>query len=190
MPATTLRRARSRSSSTRRSARTTRTIRPTPPARPSWASSSITTSPSTSRLGWVSPQSRPSRPTSGHRRSISTLSTAAARSDLLRHVTWLLPSGQSIARELDVPRLSSRDFPELKSLGLDLDESTPLWYYVLREAKVMANGLTLGPVGGRIVGEVFIGLLQLDRDSTSRSATGGRRFRREAVGSRATPGRS
>ena len=29
----------------------------------------------------------------------------------------------------------------------------------------MANGLTLGPVGGRIVGEVFIGLLQLDRGS-------------------------
>src|SRR5437879_5471717 len=58
--------------------------------------------------------------------------TSLPQRNLLRHVTWLLPSGQSIARELDVPRLSSRDFPELKSLGLDLDESTPLWYYVLR----------------------------------------------------------
>ena len=29
----------------------------------------------------------------------------------------------------------------------------------------MAGGLHLGPVGGRIVGEVFIGLLQLDSDS-------------------------
>jgi hypothetical protein len=29
----------------------------------------------------------------------------------------------------------------------------------------MAKGPTLGPVGGRIVGEVFIALLQLDRDS-------------------------
>jgi hypothetical protein len=29
----------------------------------------------------------------------------------------------------------------------------------------MADGLTLGPVGGRVVGEVFIGLLQLDQDS-------------------------
>ena len=29
----------------------------------------------------------------------------------------------------------------------------------------MAGGLHLGPVGGRIVAEVFIGLLQLDRDS-------------------------
>jgi hypothetical protein len=32
-------------------------------------------------------------------------------------------------------------------------------------AFVMENGLHLGPVGGRIVGEVFIGLLQLDADS-------------------------
>ena len=29
----------------------------------------------------------------------------------------------------------------------------------------MEAGLRLGPVGGRIVGEVFIGLLQADRDS-------------------------
>ena len=70
-----------------------------------------------------------------------------------------------IARELDVPALSRGDFPELRQFGVGLDESTPLWYYVLREAQIMANGLTLGPVGGRIVGEVFIGLLQLDRDS-------------------------
>ena len=29
----------------------------------------------------------------------------------------------------------------------------------------MAKGLTLGPVGGRIVGEVFVALLERDRDS-------------------------
>jgi len=91
--------------------------------------------------------------------------TALPQRNLLRHVTWQLPSGQSIARELGVPSLSRGDFPELRQFGPSLDESTPLWYYVLREAQVMANGLTLGPVGGRIVGEVFIGLLQLDRDS-------------------------
>jgi heme peroxidase len=91
--------------------------------------------------------------------------TSLPQRNLLRHVTWQLPSGQSIARELDVPALSRGDFPELRQFGVGLDESTPLWYYVLREAQVMANGLTLGPVGGRIVGEVFIGLLQLDRDS-------------------------
>jgi hypothetical protein len=64
-----------------------------------------------------------------------------------------------------VPALSKDDLRELRQFGNNLDESTPLWYYVLKEAQVMANGLTLGPFGGRIVGEVFIGLLQLDRDS-------------------------
>ena len=46
-----------------------------------------------------------------------------------------------------------------------MDESTPLWYYVLKEAEVMEDGLRLGPVGARIVGEVFIGLLLADRSS-------------------------
>jgi hypothetical protein len=91
--------------------------------------------------------------------------TSLPQRNLLRHVTWQIPSGQRIARELGVPALSGRDFPELRDFRLGLEDSTPLWYYVLREAHVMANGLTLGPVGGRIVGEVFIALLQLDRDS-------------------------
>jgi hypothetical protein len=45
------------------------------------------------------------------------------------------------------------------------EESTPLWYYVLKEAEVMEGGLHLGPVGGRIVGEVIMGLLELNHDS-------------------------
>ncbi len=36
---------------------------------------------------------------------------------------------------------------------------TPLWYYVLKEAEVLAAGAHLGPVGGRIVAEVLLGLL-------------------------------
>jgi hypothetical protein len=51
----------------------------------------------------------------------------------------------------------------LKPLGLDT--RTPLWFYVLREAEVLAEGRHLGPVGGRIVAEVFIGLLEGDRTS-------------------------
>jgi hypothetical protein len=43
--------------------------------------------------------------------------------------------------------------------------STPLWYYILAEAKVAAGGLTLGPVAGRIVTETLIGLLQADPNS-------------------------
>ncbi len=93
------------------------------------------------------------------------LPTALPQRNLLRHLTWLLPSGQSIARVMGVPVLSKADLGELSGYGLGLDESTPLWYYVLKEAQVMEGGLRLGPVGGRIVGEVIIGLIQLDRES-------------------------
>jgi hypothetical protein len=91
--------------------------------------------------------------------------TSLPQRNLLRHVTWQLPSGQSIARHMRMPALSKEDLKELKDFGENLDESTPLWYYVLKEAEVMEGGLHLGPVGGRIVGEVIIGLLQLDQDS-------------------------
>ena len=36
---------------------------------------------------------------------------------------------------------------------------TPLWYYVLREAKIRHDGTSLGPVGSRILAETFIGLV-------------------------------
>jgi len=39
---------------------------------------------------------------------------------------------------------------------------SPLWYYILREAQKRADGQHLGPVGGRIVAEVFLGLLEKD----------------------------
>ena len=42
---------------------------------------------------------------------------------------------------------------------------TPLWYYVLRESAVTTSGDRLGPVGGRIVAEVIVALLDRDPDS-------------------------
>jgi hypothetical protein len=84
---------------------------------------------------------------------------------LLRQVTWQLPSGQRVAQEMGAPALAARDLSELAAYDLGLDRHTPLWYYVLKEAEVIGGGQNLGPVGGRIVGEVMIGLLQADRDS-------------------------
>ncbi len=85
--------------------------------------------------------------------------------NLLRHLTWSLPSGQRIAAATGSPVLGSASFPELRPYGLGLDASTPLWYYVLREASVFNDGLRLGPVGGRIVAETLIGLLRMDEFS-------------------------
>jgi hypothetical protein len=97
---------------------------------------------------------------------------ALPQRNLLRGITWSLPSGQSIARAIGAPVLDGSNDPFLKQLGngtypgLNLDRSTPLWPYVLNEGLALGNeGRHLGPVGGRIVGEVFIGLLQLDHDS-------------------------
>jgi hypothetical protein len=88
--------------------------------------------------------------------------TALPQRNLLRHLTWQLPSGQSVARELRTPTLATDDLEELAALGVGFERSTPLWYYVLKEAEVVADGLHLGPVGGRIVTEVFVGLLESD----------------------------
>ena len=88
--------------------------------------------------------------------------TALPQRNLLRNLTWELPSGQAIAEYVGAPVLSRRDLAELRDFGLGLDRRTPLWYYALKEAEVVQDGLRLGPVGGRIVAEVIIGLLRAD----------------------------
>jgi hypothetical protein len=80
--------------------------------------------------------------------------------NLLRQLTWSMPSGQSVAHAMGVTALSSSDLSELKSYKFDT--STPLWYYCLKEAEVVEQGLHLAQVGGRIVGEVLIGLIYSD----------------------------
>ncbi|HJU43508.1 MAG TPA: heme peroxidase family protein [Vicinamibacterales bacterium] len=90
---------------------------------------------------------------------------ALAERNLLRHLTWSLPSGQAIAAAMGGPVLPDSAFAELKAIEPAFVSSTPLWYYVLREAELLANGETLGPIGGRLVAEVFLGLLRADGKS-------------------------
>jgi hypothetical protein len=85
--------------------------------------------------------------------------------NLLRCVTWMLPSGQRIANEMGIPPLSDAELAELQTIRPGFVQSTPLFYYILKEAQLREDGLRLGPVGARIVAEVFVGLLQLDPDS-------------------------
>jgi hypothetical protein len=85
--------------------------------------------------------------------------------NMLRHLTWQIPSGQSIAKAMGAPPLSSADLSELQPISSSFVSSTPLLYYILKEAQVVENGARLGPVGARIIAEVFIGLLQLDPQS-------------------------
>jgi hypothetical protein len=86
-----------------------------------------------------------------------------AQRNLLRSLTMMVPSGQRVAKAMDIDPLSPQDLDELKPFHLE--KRTPLWFYVLREAELLEGGLKLGPVGGRIVAEVIIGLMLGDRDS-------------------------
>ena len=86
-----------------------------------------------------------------------------ASRNLMRHVNFGVPSGQAIARVMGVQVLTPEQLAELTPFGME--KSTPLWYYILKEAEVLEQGLRMGPVGSRIVGEVFIGLLKADKDS-------------------------
>ena len=65
-----------------------------------------------------------------------------AQRNLLRHLTFKVPSGQAIAKAMKLPVLPAGDFADLAEHGLDT--RTPLWFYVLREAEKTQNGERLG----------------------------------------------
>jgi hypothetical protein len=79
-----------------------------------------------------------------------------ANRDLQRGQAVGLPSGEAVARRLGVPALSR------SQVALGWEGETPLWFYILREAEVLHAGDRLGPVGGRIVGEVLVGIIDFD----------------------------
>ncbi len=113
----------------------------------------------------------------------STMPSLAER-NLVRGWRMALPSGQAVARYMGVTPLTDEqllagkgtlDFEEKKknvtlvSLSPRFKGNAPLWFYVLAEARHFSfksnkekddnAHFQLGPVGGRIVAEVFIGLL-------------------------------
>jgi hypothetical protein len=96
--------------------------------------------------------------------------TSLATRNLLRNLTMKVPSGQRVAKAMELPVLDEAELDDLKTFNLH--KRTPLWFYVLREAQVTADGKRLGPVGGRIVAEVIIGLIKGDRNSFLRQDPG------------------
>jgi hypothetical protein len=84
--------------------------------------------------------------------------SSLALRNLLRGMRLDLPSGQRVARAMGITPLTAQQL----DLDGDLGRHTPLWYYVLKEAEVEADSESLGPVGGRIVAEVLVGLLAGD----------------------------
>ena len=114
--------------------------------------------------------------------------------NLLRGKKMRLPSGQQIARLMGVTPLTDeelytdhrievrvpivgnvvevlREFDvenqDLKTLFEDpgWDGEAPLWFYILKEAEIVGRGRQMGPVGGRIVAETLVALMQRDLNS-------------------------
>jgi hypothetical protein len=95
---------------------------------------------------------------------------------LLRGARARLPSGQEVADALVKQRainpqdcLTSAQLTKdtcnhsgsvLREIGLE--ENTPLFYYLLKEAEITGLGLTLGPIGSYIVFRVIEGALESD----------------------------
>jgi hypothetical protein len=92
---------------------------------------------------------------------------------LKRGVGLGLPSGQDVAAFMRKKIVFNPLTPAEIAQGpdgaiaktLNMHKKTPLWYYILKEAEVRENGEKLGPVGARIVAEVFTGLVQGDPES-------------------------
>ena len=95
---------------------------------------------------------------------------------LLRGARAGLPSGQEVVDTLLAQgkikasdRLTTaqliqdtcdRSGSVLREIGLE--QNTPLFYYLLKEAELLSEGLTLGPAGSHIASEVIQGALEAD----------------------------
>ncbi len=92
--------------------------------------------------------------------------------DLQRGFGLGLPSGEAVARAFGERPLDREE------LGLEAAHGwtaeTPLWLYTLKEAHARGGGDRLGPVGGRIVAEVLIGIVADDPESFLAAAPGWR----------------
>lgn len=122
--------------------------------------------------------------------SIATNPNVLAERNLLRGWRMRLPSGQAIARAMGLEPLKDENILLGKFTGDPADilgpvvnvaaafaDNCPLWTYVLAETekaevelqtktgKKLLETRRLGPVGGRIVAETFVGILLKDSSS-------------------------
>jgi hypothetical protein len=107
-----------------------------------------------------------------------------AERNLIRGWRMGLPSGQAAARHMHLDVIEDKDLkvgkateddysknPRITKVSPNFRDNAPLWYYILAEAAQRSfdghneTTIRLGPVGGRIVAEVFIGLLVGDTHS-------------------------
>ena len=116
--------------------------------------------------------------------SVAMQVSSLAERNLLRGLRMGLPSGQDVARRMGIAPIpdeklkvgkaiepESGAIPDLRLIDISpkFRGNAPLWYYILADSQKAFHDNTtpirLGQVAGRIVGEVFVGLLKGDRHS-------------------------
>ena len=86
--------------------------------------------------------------------------------NMIRAAFYAMPSGQSVATAMGIDPIPVSAFPAAATLDNGAFASgLPLWYYLLGESDMDNGGHVLGPVGGRIVADVFVRTLQDDPGS-------------------------
>ncbi|GIF21833.1 nucleoid-associated protein YgaU [Actinoplanes tereljensis] len=101
------------------------------------------------------------------------LAARLAVRNLLRGYRLRLPTGQAVAEHIGVPVLTKDEvlaaaISDEQRIALEaggFQFRTPLWFYVLAEARHFHNGAHLGPVGSTLVAEVLVGLVRRSTDS-------------------------
>ena len=114
---------------------------------------------------------------------VSSGPKSLAERNLLRGLSMGLPSGQAVAATLGIDPIPDKQLrvgkatkedananPLLTDISPAFRNNAPLWYYILAEAQQQFDGndetpIHMGPVGGHIVGEVFVGLMMADSHS-------------------------
>lgn len=76
----------------------------------------------------------------------------------------LVAAGADLGDPLTTCELTSGATGDAVEAG-GFETSTPLWFYILKEAEVRADGEHLGPLGSRIVAETIVGLMATDPTS-------------------------
>ncbi len=100
-------------------------------------------------------------------RNTGNTPVSLAQRNLLRASRVGLPSGQDVAAAMSIGNpLSAAELASgitgavVTQHGFEM--STPLWFYILKEAEVREAGERLGETGSRLLAEVFVGLLEGD----------------------------
>ena len=105
-----------------------------------------------------------------------------AERNLLRGKTYNLPSGQDLARAFGIPEeeiltrtkgnmiIQTQDFPvitanDLNYLETVFGDSTPLFYYGLKDNHVNGNGEHLGSLSSKVIGETILCLMKNNPNS-------------------------